>query len=75
MTTTSTENNALTEQQTISDFGPFTDPNIRSKQKTLVFVNEEYGMVEESVLTKVVKNIIREELSKMLMDKIGRAHV
>ncbi len=68
MAATSIENNALTEQQTISDFGPFPDPNIPSKQKNLVFVNDEYGMVEESVLTTVVKNIIREELSKILMD-------
>lgn len=65
---TTTEDNALTEQKTISDFGPFTDPNIPSIQKNLVFVSDEYGMIEESVLKTIVKTIMKEELSKMLID-------
>lgn len=63
-----TDENLLTERKTISDFGPFTDPNIPSKQETMVFVNEEYGSIKESVLVTVVRNIMKEELSKMLMD-------
>lgn len=65
---TNVDENLLTEQKNISDYGPFTDPTIPSKQENMVFVNEEYGSIAESVLITVVRKLMKEELSTMLMD-------
>lgn len=59
--------NMLDPKSTISDYGKFADPNIPVVQGN-VFVNTEYGMVNESVLRTITRQIMKEELSILLMD-------
>ena len=62
-----TNKNILTEGVTKSDFGEFTDPAV----KTLVdyvFVNKDLGYIPEDKLRTIIKQIMKEELSKLLID-------
>ena len=59
--------NMLDPRSTISDYGKFADPNIPVNQEN-VFVKNDYGVIEVSLLKKIIKEVMQEELSKMLTD-------
>lgn len=59
--------NMLDTKRSISDFGKFADPDIPVVQQN-VFVENDYGMINEPVLRTIVRQIMKEELSALLMD-------
>ena len=59
--------NKLDTKRSISDFGKFADPDIPVVHDN-VFVRNEYGMINEPVLRTIVRQIMKEELSALLMD-------
>jgi len=59
--------NMLNTKSTISDYGKFADPDIPIVQNN-VFVQTDYGMITEPVLRTIVRQIMKEELSALLMD-------
>ena len=59
--------NKLDTKRSISDFGKFADPDIPVVHDN-VFVKNEHGMTNEPVLRTIVRQIMKEELSALLMD-------
>lgn len=59
--------NTLDTKRSIGDFGKFADPDIPVVHNK-VFVQKEYGMINEPVLRTIVRQIMKEELSALLMD-------
>ena len=59
--------NILTESLTQSDYGEFADPKIPQTNE-YIFVNDSIGYTSESEFRIAVKQIMKEELSNLLMD-------
>ena len=59
--------NELSDKTTITDYGNFPLLKLPKTNQT-VFVDKEYGAVEESVLRTIIREIVSDEIEKMKAD-------